>query len=281
MRRFFIIWMFPFLISIGLVIAFRIFLLDIAIVSDNNMEYSLKSGDKIVFSKVFKPKRNKIVLINDFPAFNNAKIQRIIGLPGDSIRISNSLVYINNKRINEGKGIAYSYSFRTDSLKLAFKFLASNQIKYDKALARLGVFQIEADIDQLKLIKSIDAFKDIKRNIEEKNVNLSPVMASKHVIYWNKDHFGPILIPYKGLNLKLDYKSYFLYKELIENETASEFTIKSARFYLNNKPLESYRFKNDYYFLMNDKRSDAFDSRILGLVPENKIRAGFLLKLPW
>jgi signal peptidase I len=281
MRRFFIIWIFPFLISIGLVVACRFILFDIDIVSDNNMDYRLNIGDKIIFSKVFKPKRNKIVLIIGFPSVGNAKIQRIIGLPGDSIRISNSLIYINNKRIDEGKGIAYPYSFKTDSLNLAVKFLASNHIQYNKALARLGIFQIEADIDQLKLIKSIEAFKDIKRNIEEKNVNISPVLASKQVIYWNKDHFGPILVPYKGLNLKLDNKSFFLYKELIENETASEFAMKSARFYLNNKPLEWYRFKNDYYFLMNDKRSDAFDSRILGLVPENKIRAGYLLKLPW
>jgi signal peptidase I len=281
MRRFFVIWIFPFLISIGLIAVCRFFLFDVAFVSDNNMEYSLNIGDKIVFSKIFIPKRNKIVLINNFPIDDKAKIQRIIGMPGDSIKISNSLVYINNKRVDEGKGIAYPYSFRSDSLKLAVEFLAANHIKYNKILARLGIFHIEADIVRLKLIKSINAFRDIKRNVEEKNVNLSPVMASKHVIYWNRDNFGPILIPYKGLNIKLELKSYFLYKELIEKETDSDLATKAAIFYLNNKPLESYRFKNDYYFLMNDKRSDAFDSRILGLVSDNQIRAGYFLKLPW
>ena len=51
--------MFPFLISIGLVIAFRIFLFDIAIVSDNNMEYSLNIGDKIAVIPL-NPSKTKI-----------------------------------------------------------------------------------------------------------------------------------------------------------------------------------------------------------------------------
>ena len=39
----------------------------------------------------------------------------------------------------------------------------------------------------------------------------------------------------------------------------------------NGKPLTSYTFKQNYYFMMGDNRHDSLDSRFWGFVPEDHI----------
>jgi signal peptidase I len=273
-------WLLPIFISIGLVFLCRLFFFGVITVSDSNMEYTLKMGDKLLFSKVSVPERNKIVITGEFGTNPKKNIFRVIGMPGDSVLISNSIVYINNAKIQEEKGVSYIYTFKADSQKYVFDLLRENKVNYDKMLVGLGLYRIQADITLLKKLKSNKLINTIKREIEEKSINTGTIMASEYSIYWNKDHLGPVLVPYKGLTIDLDIKSFILYKELIQNETGHQLTNKTGNFYLDSNPIKSYSFKTNYFFLMNDNRSDAFDSRILGLVPENKIKGVFILKLP-
>jgi signal peptidase I len=281
MKRIIYNWILPIIISIGLVLICRLFFFETLVVSENNMEYTLNKGDRLFFSKISKLKRNRIVSTSKFGISDKKKIYRIIGIPGDSILISNSFVYVNNKKILEEAGVSYIYTFNSDYRENVHDILMKNRVNYDEMLAPLSFYRVQADISILKKLKSDKSIKSIKREIEERNINTGAVLASEYLIYWNKDHLGPILIPSKGLTIELDLKSFVLYKELIQNETGLILTNKSGSFYLSSNHVKSYTFKQNYYFLMNDNRSNASDSRFLGLVPEGKINSTFLFKLPW
>ncbi len=94
-------------IAISIVIAVFIinFIFQIVTVSGNSMIPTLQNNDKLVLEKVSyritAPKRNDIVVIK-YPAdIRERIIKRVIAVPGDKIKISNNILYINGKTITE------------------------------------------------------------------------------------------------------------------------------------------------------------------------------------
>ena len=75
-------------------------------VSGSNMEPTLKDGDTILINKMsyklHSIKRNDVVVVKQTGSEHNYYIvQRVIGLPGEKIKISNGEVYINGKVLDE------------------------------------------------------------------------------------------------------------------------------------------------------------------------------------
>ncbi len=280
MKKFFVLWILPFVISLVLIIFCRLYVLSVLTVSENNMEYSLKIDDKFVFNRISKPKMNSIVVIENYPFDESRRISRILGMPGDYVKIANSVLFIDNIKIDDEKTVTHTYNSDTEDIKKAVAFMTANHINYKPQFIKLGILEFEADLERLKLLKSHKIVKNIKRKIEDKNYTLFPATIPEDEIYMGKDHYGPILIPYRDFKILLDAKSFLLYHELIEYETGKSVAKEFNRIVIDGKPEEHYIFQNNYYFILNDKRSDCFDSRILGLIPENSISGSLLVQIP-
>lgn len=89
---------------------------------------------------------------------------------------------------------------------------------------------------------------------------------------WNEDNYGPIRIPYKGEEIKLNRNNINRWRDLINRENGADVvSVLGMEVRINNIPAETYTVKNNYYFFMGDNRDESFDSRFWGFVPEQNI----------
>lgn len=90
---------------------------------------------------------------------------------------------------------------------------------------------------------------------------------------WNNDNFGPLLIPKEGLTIPIDTHNICLYEKALNtyDDGIHQVTKQGAQVLYDGKPITSYTFKQDYYFMMGDNRHNSADSRSWGLVPFDHI----------
>ena len=88
---------------------------------------------------------------------------------------------------------------------------------------------------------------------------------------WTIKDFGPLYIPTKGDNLRIDSVSIGLYKNLIEYETDKSVCVKNGIVYLNDSIICDYTFLQNYYFVVGDYFFNSEDSRYWGLLPDDLV----------
>ena len=88
---------------------------------------------------------------------------------------------------------------------------------------------------------------------------------------WNYSNMGPIYIPKKGKTVKLDTKVLPFYKKIIREYEENTLSVLGNEISINGQVVDSYTFKQDYYWMMGDNRDHSEDSRAWGYVPENHI----------
>lgn len=88
---------------------------------------------------------------------------------------------------------------------------------------------------------------------------------------WTIYDFGPLLVPYKGMKVTLNDRSFKTYKKMIRNFEGVNIQRQNDRFFVNGSELFVYEFRQDYYFMMGDNREDSNDSRYSQFIPEQNI----------
>lgn len=96
------------------------------------------------------------------------------------------------------------------------------------------------------------------------------------IIGWNIKEFGPLHIPTKGDSIRMNRTNFVLYKKLIEWEQQGTLEYKDSTSFLNEKPIDGYRFLKNYYFMAGDNGMNSQDSRYWGMLPEE-----YIVGKPW
>jgi signal peptidase I len=89
---------------------------------------------------------------------------------------------------------------------------------------------------------------------------------------WNGKDFGPVIVPWKGLSVELNSKNINKIAPLIDREFKDRvISVAGSVIRINGKPVHTYTFKEDHFFVMGDNRDDSMDSRHWGFIPANLI----------
>ena len=243
----------------------------------------VKSGDAVVFNVPNYEEDGDAPL--DLRTFY---VKRCVGTPGDVLEVRDQQVYVNGKAMENPERMQHPVFMKTKE-NLDEAFFDSYGIRnapdasYDSAdwlpladstnqLVGYKLNTSKKHIDEIKSLPWAKTF-DFESFKDPKGVTFVDIFPHDTVQFkFNRDWYGPIKIPAKGLTVTLDSKNVAFYQEAIRNyEGNTGIELNAGKLIQDGKVLTTYTFKQNYYFMMGDNRHNSADSRFWGFVPEDNI----------
>lgn len=235
----------------------RIFICDQFVVPSGSMEPSLIAGDRILANKLVFGARI-------YRNFNFGE-----GVPLDSWRMPRF------RRIRPNDIVVFNAPHGYDRNMIEFK------INYVYAKRCIGTPGDTIAIRDSRFYNN-NYSRPIGDTLQQRNLAAMPdslfsggVMRAypcdDELFGWTIKNMGPLYVPRRGDTVRMDIRNYKLYRMIIEYETNEKLKLQNDTIYLNNVPLLSYIFSENYYYFCGDNVANSKDSRYLGFVPEEFI----------
>lgn len=246
----------------------------------------IKNNDIVVFnwprdtlSNMYLPAKERINKPRDK---KTNYVKRCVGIAGDSLQIKNGIVFVNGKELilPERAKPQYSYEVTYDmNTSIDFERILKELDVTDRAgfknETRDTLFISALTFEGAEKLKTVSGIKSVNRIIQKgpKDGVFPDFEDGKPSVTndWNGDNFGPIYIPQAGKTVALNKETLPLYKIIIAEYENHQLQINGNEIKIDGKPVTSYTFEQDYYWMMGDNRHNSLDARYFGYTPADHI----------
>ena len=241
-----------------------------------------------------KPRRGEPVVFNWPPDYKKGfptdmktfYVKRCLAIPGDTFEVVNKQVFVNGEALVNPPEMLTGYFVEADrgvherymreigitdyTDENPMDTYATNAVSDYTYKGRRG-FYMHTTPDKAEKLAQLPFVNKVEEVFYNEGEDAG-IFPNDDLFSWSRDFFGPLVMPTKGMTIQLTPENVALYGEAIkEYEHNDDVEIRGYEITMEGKKIDTYTFKQGYYFMIGDNRHNSLDSRSWGLVPYDHI----------